>query len=157
MSGDSPVPQAVDASGLRIAIAAARFNERLVEPLLGRVRRRLLAAGVKGRNMTVVRVPGSNELPLAASLLVGAKKPDAVVALGVIVRGGTIHYELIASAATNGLMDVALRTGVPVINGIIAAENAAQARARCGGRIDRGAEFADAAVSMAALRRSLGR
>ncbi len=157
MSGDSPVPQAVDASGLRIAIAAARFNERLVEPLLGRVRRRLLAAGVKGRNMTVVRVPGSNELPLAASLLVGARKPDAVVALGVIIRGGTIHYELIANAATNGLMDVALRLGVPVINGIIVAENAAQARARCGGRIDRGAEFADAAVSMAVLRRSLRR
>jgi len=157
MSGDSPVPQAVDASGLRIAIAAARFNERLVEPLLGRVRRRLLAAGVKGRNMTVVRVPGSNELPLAESLLVGARKPDAVVALGVIIRGGTIHYELIANAATNGLMDVALRLGVPVINGIIVAENAAQARARCGGRIDRGAEFADAAVSMAVLRRSLRR
>ena len=157
MSGDSPVPRAVGASGLKIAIAAARFNERLVEPLLGRVRRRLLAAGVKGRNMTVVRVPGSNELPLAASLLVGARKPDAVVALGVIIRGGTIHYELIANAATNGLMDVALRLGVPVINGIIVAENAAQARARCGGRIDRGAEFADAAVSMAVLRRSLRR
>ena len=157
MSGDSPVPQAVDASGLRIAIAAARFNERLVEPLLGRVRRRLLAAGVKGRNMTVVRVPGSNELPLAASLLVGARKPDAVVALGVIIRGGTIHYELVANAATGGLMDVALAARVPVINGVIVAENAAQARARCRGRIDRGAEFADAAVAMAALRRRLSR
>jgi 6,7-dimethyl-8-ribityllumazine synthase len=153
MSGDSPLPQSVDGSGFRIAVAAARFNGGLVEALLERVLRRLLAAGVRERNISVVRVPGSNELPLAASLLAGARRPDAVVALGVIIRGGTIHYELIATAATGGLMDVALATGVPVINGIIVAENASQARARCAGRIDRGAEFADAAVSMAALRK----
>ncbi len=155
MSGDSPVPKAVDASGFKIAIAAARFNERLVEALLLRVRRRLSAAGVRGRNVTVVRVPGSNELPLAARLLADRRRPDAVIALGVIIRGGTIHYELIANAAAGGLMDVSLSARVPVINGVIVAENAAQARARCQGRIDRGAEFADAAVSMAALRREL--
>jgi len=155
MSGDSPVPKAVDASGFKIAIAAARFNERLVEALLLRVRRRLSAAGVRGRNVTVVRVPGSNELPLAARLLADSRRPDAVIALGVIIRGGTIHYELIANAAAGGLMDVSLSARVPVINGVIVAENAAQARARCQGRIDRGAEFADAAVSMAALRREL--
>ncbi|HEY4988436.1 MAG TPA: 6,7-dimethyl-8-ribityllumazine synthase [Opitutaceae bacterium] len=157
MSGDSPVPEAVDASGFRIAIAAARFNERLVGPLLERVRRGLSSAGVKSRNVTVVRVPGSNELPVAARLLVDRKKPDAVIALGVIIRGGTIHYELIATAATDGLMDVALSSRVPVINGVIVAENVAQARARCVGTIDRGAEFAEAAVAMAALRRSLSR
>jgi len=103
----------------------------------------------------VVRVPGSNELPSAAQMLVSGRKPDAVIALGVIVRGDTIHYELIATAATNGLMDVALASRVPVINGVIVAENAAQARARCKGRIDRGAEFADAAIKMAVLGRSL--
>jgi len=157
MSGDSPVPKAVRASGLKIAIAAARFNERLVDSLLERVLRRLSAAGVRDRNVTVVRVPGSNELPLAARLLAERGRPDAVVALGVIIRGGTIHYELIANAATGGLMEVALAARVPVINGVIVAENAAQARARCQGRIDRGAEFADAAVSMAALRRRLSR
>jgi 6,7-dimethyl-8-ribityllumazine synthase len=155
MSGDSPKPQAVDASRIKIAIAAARFNGRLVESLLGRVRRRLSAAGVRERNVTVARVPGSNELPLAARLLADREKPDAVVALGVIIRGGTIHYELIARAAADGLMDVALATRVPMINGIIVAENPAQARARCQGRIDRGAEFAEAAISMAALRRRL--
>ena len=78
-----------------------------------------------------------------------------MVALGVLIRGGTIHYELISAAAANGLQDVALSTRVPVINGIIVAENAAQARARCGGRLDRGSEFASAAVSMAALKRRL--
>jgi 6,7-dimethyl-8-ribityllumazine synthase len=157
MSGDSPVPVPVNASGFRIAIAAARFNGALVEALLARVRTRLSSAGVRERNVTVARVPGSNELPVAARLLVDAGRPDAVIALGVIIRGATLHFELIATAATNGLMDVSLSSRVPVINGVIVAENAAQARARCAGRIDRGAEFADAAVSMAALRRSLAR
>ena len=157
MSGDSPSPEAVDASGFKIAIAAARCNERLVGALLARVRKGLAAAGVRERNITVVRVPGSGELPVAARLLVDGRKPDAVVALGVIIRGGTIHYELIASAAASGLQKVALSSRVPVINGIVVAESEGQARARCLGRFDRGAEFASAAVSMAALRRELAR
>jgi 6,7-dimethyl-8-ribityllumazine synthase len=157
MSGDAHASETVDASGFRIAIAAARFNAALVDALLGRVRKGLASAGVRERNITVVRVPGSNELPVAARLLADRGRPDAVVALGVIIRGGTIHYELIASAATGGLQEVALASRVPVINGIIVAENRAQARARCQGRIDRGAEFARAAVSMASLRRALAR
>ncbi len=157
MSTDSPGPGAVKADRLKIAIAAAGFNRDLVEALLGRVRRRLAAAGVRDRNVRVVRVPGSNELPVAARLLVKAFRPDAVVALGVIIRGATIHYELIASASASGLQEVALASRVPVINGIIVAENRAQAKARCQGRIDRGAEFADAALAMAALRRELER
>jgi 6,7-dimethyl-8-ribityllumazine synthase len=128
-----------------------------VESLLKRVQSGLSAAGVKERNVSLVRVPGSNELPVAARMLVDGGKPDAIIALGVIIRGGTIHFELIATAATNGLMDVALSSRVPVINGVIVAENIGQARARCAGRIDRGAEFADAAVAMAALRRRLSR
>ena len=155
MSGDSPAPEAIDASRFKIAIAAARFNERLVEALLGRVLARLRSAGLREGNLTVVRVPGSNELPVAAQLLADSGRWDAVVALGVIIRGGTLHYELIAFAATEGLQQVAVASRVPVINGIIVAENAAQARARCLGRIDRGAEFASAALAMAALRRRL--
>jgi 6,7-dimethyl-8-ribityllumazine synthase len=157
MSGDSPVPVSIDASRLRIAIVAARFNGQLVESLLKRVLSGLSEAGVRDRNVRLVRVPGSNELPVAARLLIDAGKTDAVIALGVIIRGATLHFELIATAATNGLMEVALSSRIPVINGVIVAENPAQARARCTGRIDRGAEFADAAVSMAAIRRSLSR
>ena len=108
MSGDSPVPETVEASGFKIAIAAARFNPELVDALLSRVRSRLVAAGLRERNLTVVRVPGSNELPVAARLLIDGKRPDAVVALGVIIRGGTIHYELIADATTQGLQAVAI-------------------------------------------------
>jgi 6,7-dimethyl-8-ribityllumazine synthase len=157
MSRDSSAPISVDASRLRVAIAAARFNEQLVESLLKRVLAGLSEAGVKDGNVNLVRVPGSNELPVAARLLVDSEKPDAVIALGVIIRGGTMHFELIATAATNGLMEVALSSRVPVINGVIVADNAAQARARCAGRIDRGAEFAAAAVTMAAFRRRCSR
>jgi 6,7-dimethyl-8-ribityllumazine synthase len=157
MSRNPPTPQAIDASRFRVAIAAASYNEGLVDTLLARVKAALAGAGLRSRNLTVVRVPGSNELALAARLLVDRLRPDAVVALGVIIRGATTHYELISAAATSGLQDVALATGVPVINGIVVAENAAQARARCGGRLDRGSEFAGAAVWMAALRRRLAR
>ena len=157
MSGDSPKSLSTGGSGFKISIAAARFNKRLVDSLLDGVLKGLLAAGVKSRNISIVRVPGSNELPVAARLLVDRKKPDVVIALGVIIRGGTLHYELISTAATNSLQDVALATRIPVINGIIVAENIAQARARCQGKINRGAEFARAAVEMAALRRSLAK
>jgi 6,7-dimethyl-8-ribityllumazine synthase len=136
---------------------AACFNGQLVEALLERVLSRLSESGVRERNVSVIRVPGSNELPVAAQLLADAGKTDAVVALGVIIRGGTMHFELIATAATKGLMEVALSSRIPVINGVIVADNAAQARERCKGRIDRGAEFAEAAVSMAALKRRLSR
>jgi 6,7-dimethyl-8-ribityllumazine synthase len=155
MSGDSPAAEAFNATGFKISIAAARFNVRLVDSLLARVLEGLAAAGVKARNTTVVRVPGSNELPVAAQLLIDRTKPDAVVALGVVIRGGTLHYELVSHASTNGLQDVAIASRVPVINGIIVAENLAQARDRCQGRINRGAEFAHAALAMADLRRSL--
>ena len=78
-----------------------------------------------------------------------------IVALGVIVRGDTIHYELIAEAVTHALQRVSLDAGLPVINGVVVAENEAQAEARCLGKIDRGAEFARAALAMAAVKRRL--
>jgi 6,7-dimethyl-8-ribityllumazine synthase len=88
-------------------------------------------------------------------LLLRRRKCDVVVALGVIVRGGTLHYELVAQAATDGLLRVSLDAGVPVITGVVVAENLAQAEERCLGKIDRGAEFAQAALEMAALRKRL--
>jgi 6,7-dimethyl-8-ribityllumazine synthase len=157
MSSDSPSAEAVDAAGLRVAVVAARFNGELVDALLSRVLGRLSAAGVRASNLSVTRVPGSHELPVAARLLIGGGNVDVVIALGVIVRGATIHYELVATAASQGLTDVSIATQVPVINGVIVAESEDQARERCAGPIDRGAEFADAAVSMASLRRRLSK
>jgi 6,7-dimethyl-8-ribityllumazine synthase len=116
----------------------------------------LRAAGVPERRITVVRVPGSHELPSAVQWLC-ARRPDVCIALGVIIRGGTLHYELVAQAAAQGLLRVALDTGIPVINGVIVAENRRQAEARCGGRIQRGTEFARSALEMAALKRRQSR
>ena len=138
-----------------VGVVAACYNPRLVDALLARVQAGLRAAGVTAIKLTVVRVPGSNELPVAAQWLARRRGTDVVIALGVLIRGDTIHYELIATATTQALQQVALQTGVPVINGVIVAETAAQARARCAGRIDRGAEFATAALVMAALQRRI--
>ena len=155
MSLESPKPESVDGAPLRVAVVAARYNERLVEALVRQVSAGVRAAGVVEANLTLDRVPGSNELPVAARLIAERRKPDAIVALGVIVRGDTIHYELIANASADALQRVALDARIPVINGIVVAENQAQAEARCLGEIDRGMEFARAAVEMAALRRRL--
>ena len=139
---------------MRVAVVAARYNEVYVGALLEQVCSGLKRAGVKTRNLCVVRVPGSNELPVACQMVAKAEKPDVVVALGVIIRGDTIHYELIASACTDALQAVALERKIPVINGVVVAENEQQAKDRCLGAIDRGSEFAHAALVMAQLKRT---
>jgi 6,7-dimethyl-8-ribityllumazine synthase len=157
MSRHAPTAPALDGAALTVAVAAARYNERYVDALLRQVTDRLRAAGVRERRITVVRVPGSNELPSAVQRLCARRRPDVCIALGVIIRGATLHYELVAQAASQGLMRVALDARVPVINGVIVAETERQAQARCLGPIARGAEFAQAALEMAALNRSLAR
>ena len=151
MSRKSPLFAASSGAGIKVGIVAARYNESLVDGLLGRVLAPLRAAGVRERDISVVRVPGSNEVPVAAQVLARRRRPDVIVALGVLIRGGTIHYELIADSVAHALQRVALDTGIPVINGVVAVENQAQARARCIGRINRGAEFAGAALAMARI------
>ncbi|MDX2186129.1 MAG: 6,7-dimethyl-8-ribityllumazine synthase [Opitutaceae bacterium] len=153
MSLDAPTPQAIDARTFRVGIAAARFNANLVDALLHQVFEHLVKSGIPESGIKVVRVPGSNELPAAAQMLAEVQVPDVVIALGLLIRGDTIHYELIAGSATDGLQRVALDTRIPVINGVIVAENAQQAQDRCLGKINRGEEFARAAIEMAELRR----
>ena len=153
MSLHAPSALAIDARGLRFGIAAARFNAGYVDALLERCVTTLKAAGAA--EPVVVRVPGSNELPVAVQLLADHAEFDALIALGVLIRGDTIHYEVIANSATQGLQSVALTRCVPVINGVLTVEDDAQARERCHGPTDRGAEFARAALEMADLSRKL--
>ena len=157
MSLSAPQPAAISGAPFKVAIAAACYNERFVGALLGQAVDVLRKRGVKERNLTIVRVPGSNELPAALQLLAARRRPDVLMALGVIIRGDTIHYELIAEAVTHALQRVALDANRPVINGVVVAENKAQAADRCLGKIDRGAEFAHAALEMAALRREIAK
>ncbi len=153
MSFSPPAPLSLDGSACRIGIVAARYNPELVDSLVNQVKTYLTAARVPEAALTVWRVPGSNEIPVAVSAMLCRGEFDAVVALGVIVRGGTIHYEVIANSSAIALHDAAMTAGVPVINGIVVAENMEQARERCLGEVNRGAEFGWAALEMAVLKR----
>jgi 6,7-dimethyl-8-ribityllumazine synthase len=154
MSFSPPAPLSLDGSACRIGIVAARYNPELVDALITQVRTYLMAAHVAEDAIQLWRVPGSNEAPVAVSAMLCRHELDAVIALGVIVRGDTIHYEVIANSTAVALQDAAMTAGVPVINGIVVAENAQQARDRCLGKVNRGAEFAWAALEMAVLKRS---
>lgn len=155
MSLAAPSANLVRGAGLRFGLVAARFNSRLADGLLQRVQETLAEAGVRSRDMLVLRVPGSHEVPWAAQELAASGAFDAVIALGVLIGGDTNHHEMVGASVSQALQTAALQTRVPVINGVIVTANQAQAKARCIGRIDRGAEFAAAALEMAELRRSL--
>jgi 6,7-dimethyl-8-ribityllumazine synthase len=134
---------------------AARFNETLVDGLLVQLTAGLRKAGVMAGRIQLVRVPGSHEVPWAAGQLAASRRHDCVVALGVLIGGDTNHHEMVGQSVSHALQRVALDTGIPVINGVIVADTVAQARARCTGRINRGAEFAQAALAMAELKTAL--
>jgi 6,7-dimethyl-8-ribityllumazine synthase len=117
----------------------------------------LQAAGVKERAITILRVPGSHEVPWAVQSLALGGRRDVVIGLGVLIGGDTSHHEMVGQSVSHALQRVALDARTPVINGVIVANTRAQAEARCRGRINRGAEFAAAALEMAALKRKISR
>lgn len=157
MSLSAPLPLSVNGAGLRIGIVAARFNPSLVDGLLARTLESLLSAGVKETEIGVVRVPGSHEVPWAAQALAIGDKYDCVIGLGVLIAGDTNHHEMVGAAVSEALLQVALETRVPVINGVLVVNSPAQAEERCTGKINRGAEFAAAALEMAVLKGKLSR
>ena len=143
-------------AGARFAIIASRWNPRITDTLVAAARDTFVANGVAEADVDVVRVPGAWELPLAARELAVAGRHAAIVALGCVVRGDTRHYEQVADGAADGLMRVALDTGVPVANGVLAVEQFEDAQARAGGSHgNKGEEAALVAIEMADLRRKL--
>lgn len=156
MSLAAPQSLAVDGARFSVGIVAARYNAELVEALLATVRTRLTEAGVPVARITVLRVPGSHEVPVAAQWLARGGKRDVVIALGVLIGGDTSHHEMVGQSVSQALQQVALASGTPVINGVVVANTFKQAEARCRGKINRGAEFAQAALEMAALKRVAG-
>lgn len=156
MSLSRPKPIALSGAKLSFGVVAARYNPELADALLRKLLAGLKAAGVEDRRIEVVRVPGSHEVPVAAHWLAGARRHDCVVALGVLIGGDTNHHEMVGQSVSHALQQVALATTTPVINGVVVADTPKQARARCLGPIDRGAEFAQAALEMAALNRGIG-
>ena len=144
----------LDARGYRFGVVAARFNHAYVRRLVDGALESLRSRGATEEDLEVTWVPGSFELPLACRWVADSGRVDAVLALGVVIRGETEHFRLVVDTATRGLLDVMLSTGVPVVDGVLAVYDAAQAEARCGGTHgNRGSEVALAAIAMAELRR----
>lgn len=155
MSGHgAPDREAVDARGLDVVVVAGTWHDRITDGLIAGAQRTLEAAGATHR---LVRVPGSFELPVVAKAALEAGA-DAVVALGVIIRGGTPHFEYVSSAATDGLTRVALDTGKAVGFGVLTLDDEAQGIDRAGlpgSKEDKGAEAADAAIRTALILRGI--
>lgn len=151
--GTTAPPNALRATGLRVAVVAARYNTELVDQLIDGARAAWLAAGGEPGALRVARVPGAFELPLAAQALARGGC-DAVVALGCIIRGDTAHFDFVAGECARGLQQVMLETGVPVAFGVLTTENVAQAQARAApGELNKGAEALQTALAMAQLLR----
>lgn len=144
------------ATGYRFALVVSRFNEEITEGLLRGARAVLAEAGVRDEDITIARVPGAFELPLTARRLAASGRFDAVICLGCVIKGDTMHFEYIAGAASRGIMDAGLQTGVPVGFGLLTTLTEAQAVERAAdGPGNKGREAARAAVEMATLARRL--
>ena len=153
MSGHgSPTAPIPHQPGIRLAIVAATWHEQVMDGLLAGALRGAAEAGIA--EPAVVRAPGSFELPVLADAL--ARDHDAVVALGVVIRGGTPHFEYVCSGATQGLVDVSVRTGTPVGFGVLTCDTEEQALDRAGledSSEDKGYEAFQAAVLTASVLR----
>ena len=143
--------------GLRFGLVVSRFNEFITKKLLEGAQDALLRHGVNEADIELAWVPGSFEIPVIARKLAQSKKYDAVICLGAVVRGGTSHFDYIATEVSKGIAQVGLETGLPVIYGIITADTLEQAIERAGTKMgNMGFEAARKAIEMANLLKSIG-
>jgi 6,7-dimethyl-8-ribityllumazine synthase len=137
------------AKGKRFAIVASRYHEEIIEDLVKGASQTLESLGVKGDDISTVWVPGSFEIPLAAHAVAQYQKMDAILCLGVIIKGETRHDQYIAQEVARGISGVAHTSGIPVVFGVLTTETLEQAKARAGGaKGHKGVEAAETAVSM---------
>lgn len=145
-----------DFSEVNLAIVAARFNEPVTEKLLEGAVRTLRDHGVTDEQIRIVRVPGAFEIPLAASRLADADEFDAILCLGAVVQGETLHHEYINSEVARAIMQLGLEWNLPILFGVLTCRNMEQALERAGGSAgNKGVETAVAALEMIALLQSL--
>ncbi len=143
--------------GLKFGLVVSRFNEFITNKLLEGALDALKRHGVDENDIEVALVPGSFEIPVIAKKLAQSKRYDAVICLGTVVRGGTPHFDYIATEVTKGIAQVGLETGLPVVYGIITADTLEQAIERAGTKMgNRGFEAAKDAIEMANLLKSIG-
>ncbi|HMR73991.1 MAG TPA: 6,7-dimethyl-8-ribityllumazine synthase [Polyangiaceae bacterium] len=142
-------------SGARFAVVAARFNDFIVEPLIAGALNALRRHGVDNDKITIIRVPGAWELPQVCARVAASGKADAVIALGAVIRGGTPHFDYVASEAAKGVAQAATK-GVPVIFGVLTTDSIEQAIERAGTKAgNKGFDAAVSAIEMVHLARAL--
>lgn len=143
-------------TGLKIGIVVSRFNEFITSKLLGGAMDTLERHGVSNEDIEVAWVPGAFEIPMTASKMAESGKYDAIVCLGAVIRGATPHFDYVAAEASKGIANVGLKTGLPVIFGVITTDTIEQAIERAGTRVgNRGSEAAEAAIETANLYKSM--
>lgn len=140
----------LSAKGKKFAIVVARFNSFIVESLLdGAVDTLKRVGNVNDADITVVRIPGAFELPLAVQKVAASKQYDAIIALGAVIRGGTPHFEYVAGECTKGIAQVMMQYGLPVSFGVLTVESIEQAIERAGTKMgNKGGEAASSALEM---------
>ena len=138
--------------GMKVGIVAARFNSFLVQKLLDGAIDGLVRHGVEEENIDAAWVPGAFEIPVVAQKMAESKKYDAVICVGAVIRGATTHYELVVNETAKGIAQVGLKTGIPVMFGVITTENIEQAIERAGSKAgNKGYDCALSAIEMVNL------
>ena len=138
--------------GMKVGIVAARFNEIIVNKLLGGAVDGLVRHGVEEENITAAWVPGAFEIPVAAQKMAQSGNYDAVICVGTVIRGDTSHYDYVCNEVSKGIAHVSLETGIPVLFGVLTTENIEQAIARAGSKAgNKGYDCALSAIEMVNL------
>jgi 6,7-dimethyl-8-ribityllumazine synthase len=141
---------------MKVAVVASRFNEIIVQKLLGGAVDGLVRHGLAEENITTVWVPGAFEIPVIAKRLALSKKYDAVICVGAVIRGSTSHYEMVCNEVSKGIAQTSLETGVPVLFGVITTDNIEQAVERAGSKAgNKGYDCALSAIEMVNLMKQL--
>lgn len=139
-------------NGMKVGIVASRFNEIIVNKLLGGAVDGLVRHGVEEENITAAWVPGAFEIPITAQKMAQSGKYDAVICVGAVIRGDTSHYDYVCNEVSKGIAQVSLQTNVPVLFGIVTTENIEQAIARAGSKAgNKGYDCALSAIEMVNL------
>lgn len=144
-----------DGKGLKIAIVVSRFNSDITFRLLEGAKSELRNCRTSEKDIQVLEVPGAFELPQAALQVANCKRVDAIICLGAVIRGETPHFEYVSAESARGIMETGLRSGIPLILGLLTVNNLRQAKARSGGKRNKGREAALAAIEMAILYRQV--
>lgn len=144
-----------DGSDLRVGIVASQYYQQLVDALLDSAEVNLLKNSVSKERMEVVRVPGAGDIPYAAYMMAATGEFDVILAIGVVLASDSLHHKVLAQTTADALQRHAVETEIPIVNGIVTADNHAQAQIQCGGGMDIGPRLAQAVVSMGNVNISL--